>query len=499
MPKEGSFHMNAAKKPKQLGFWSIYLLGINGVIGSGAFLLPQTIYQYMDLMSIVVLIAAAITVSLIALCYADLASRFSGAGAAWLYSYHAFGPFVGYELGIFVWFLGCCTVAAETVALFTTLQAFVPAFNNAQIRVWSCIGLVVVFGIINIFGRTLVKWVDNISSGAKIGVIILFIVVAAFFMHGANFHPVLPVAASKGIGAFSSHFGNAFSVVFYMFTGFSFIPIAASQMVDPEKNIPRVLIGVMITVTILYGLMMLFAIGVLGASMVNYSLPIAVAFRKAVGTWGYIVVIIGMLMSIFGVGFATSFNTPALMSSLSNEHAMLPKFFGKTNRFEAPWVAVIITTIVSCFLVTQSYLFLVGMIVFASFVQYVPSIMAVMKFKHDKKFPNHGFSLKGGYTIPIIALLIAFYMVFQFTLKTIILGVCVAGAAAILFVFLDDRKMFKGFSLEEIKKDIEMKREAELKRREKKIEKKEKDLQLKLSSSKDNSKPSSSTQAPASK
>ncbi|MBQ5500414.1 MAG: hypothetical protein IIT80_02540, partial [Aeriscardovia sp.] len=60
--------MNAAKKPKQLGFWSIYLLGINGVIGSGAFLLPQTIYQYMDLMSIVVLIAAAITVSLIALC-----------------------------------------------------------------------------------------------------------------------------------------------------------------------------------------------------------------------------------------------------------------------------------------------------------------------------------------------------------------------------------------------------------------------------------------------
>ena len=206
-----------------------------------------------------------------------------------------------------------------------------------------------------------------------------------------------------------------------------------------------------------------------------------------------------MLMSIFGVGFATSFNTPALMSSLSNEHAMLPKFFGKTNRFEAPWVAVIITTIVSCFLVTQSYLFLVGMIVFASFVQYVPSIMAVMKFKHDKKFPNHGFSLKGGYTIPIIALLIAFYMVFQFTLKTIILGVCVAAAAAILFVFLDDRKMFKGFSLEEIKKNIEMKREAELKRREKKIEKKEKDLQLKLSSSKDNSKPNSPTQAPASK
>ena len=493
--------MSAVKKPKQLGFWSIYLLGINGVIGSGAFLLPQTIYQDMDLMSVIVLVAAAITVSLIALCYADLASRFSGAGAAWLYSYHAFGPFIGYELGIFVWFLGCCTVAAETVALFTTLRAFIPVFNNTPIRIWSCIGLVVIFGIINIFGRTLVKWVDNISSGAKLGVIILFIVVAVFFIHAANFHPVMPAAAGKSIGAFSSHFGNAFSVVFYMFTGFSFIPIAASQMVDPEKNIPRVLIGVMITVTILYGLMMLFAIGVLGATMANYSLPIAAAFRKAVGTWGYVIVIIGMLMSIFGVGFATSFNTPALMASLSNEHAMLPKFFGKMNRFDSPWVSVIITTIVSCFLVTQSYLFLVGMIVFASFVQYVPSILAVMKFKHGKKFPNHGFKLGGGYTIPIIALLIAFYMVFQFTLKTIILGACVAGAAAILFVFLDDRKMIERFSLEEAKRDVEVKKEAQLERKVERIEKQETALQAKIAgrSEDKNSQSGSSSQAPTAK
>lgn len=86
-------------------------------------------------------------------------------------------------------------------------------------------------------------------------------------------------------------------------------------------------------------------------------------------------------------------------------------------------------------------------------------------------------------------------MVFQFTLKTIILGICVAAAAAILFAFLDHRKMFKGFSPEGIKKNIEMKKEAEMKRREKRIEKKKQDLQLKLSSSKDDSKPAPSTQA----
>ncbi|QLL74640.1 hypothetical protein GTO85_09980 [Lactobacillus crispatus] len=55
---------------------SIYFLGINGVIGSGAFLLPQTIYKDMNLMSVFITIYAAVTVSMVALCYADLSLTF---------------------------------------------------------------------------------------------------------------------------------------------------------------------------------------------------------------------------------------------------------------------------------------------------------------------------------------------------------------------------------------------------------------------------------------
>ena len=64
--------------PKKLTFMSIYFLGINGIIGSGAFLLPQSIYKDMDLLSVVVLLSAALTVGLISLFYAYLASSFSG-------------------------------------------------------------------------------------------------------------------------------------------------------------------------------------------------------------------------------------------------------------------------------------------------------------------------------------------------------------------------------------------------------------------------------------
>lgn len=144
----------------------------------------------------------------------------------------------------------------------------------------------------------------------------------------------------------------------------------------------------------------------------------------------------GNIDQYFGVAFAASFNTPSLISSLANEHAMLPKWVGKKNRHDAPWVAIILTAVVSMLLVTQSYLFLVSCIVLASFVQYVPSILAVIKFKHTNEFPNYGFKLLGKYIIPVLALLISCYMRTNFTIKTITVGVVVAVLAAVSYFFI---------------------------------------------------------------
>lgn len=424
------------KIPRKLSFMSIYFLGINGIVGSGAFLLPQEIYKDMNLAGVLVMLFAAVTVSLIALCYADLASRFSNSGAAWIYSYNAFGRFWGYEVGIFVWFMGCCTLAAEIVALLTTLKSFIPAFNNNWLYYSSVFGLIIFFAIVNFFGRRLVKALDNLSSAAKMLTIIIFIVVGIFFIHFAHFSPVIPHAATTGILPFTKHFGAAFSVTFYMFAGFSFIPIAAKQMKNPEKNIPKVLVAVMISVTILYALMMVVAIGILGTATAKYTTPIAHAFKNGVGEWGYVLVIAGMLISIFGVAFAISFDTPSLISSLASEHKMLPQWIGKKNRYDAPWVAILLTAIVAAFLVTQSYLFLVSCIVLASFIQYVPSILSVIKFEHTGQFPSNGFKLPGKYLIPIIALVISAYMITNFTLKTIMVAVVVAVLAAISYFLM---------------------------------------------------------------
>ena len=66
----------------RLGFWSIVLLGINAVIGSGIFLLPGKAMALVGPGSLFVYLFMTVVVMAIALCFAECAGRFSRDGAA---------------------------------------------------------------------------------------------------------------------------------------------------------------------------------------------------------------------------------------------------------------------------------------------------------------------------------------------------------------------------------------------------------------------------------
>lgn len=67
---------------KQLNALSIFLLGIDGIIGSGIFLMPSRVYAKLGDLSMVVMPLAGIAILSIALCFANLASKIPGDGGA---------------------------------------------------------------------------------------------------------------------------------------------------------------------------------------------------------------------------------------------------------------------------------------------------------------------------------------------------------------------------------------------------------------------------------
>src|SRR5262249_25140387 len=110
-----------------LGFWSIVLLGMNGVVGSGIFLLPGKVMDLAGHWSIAVFFLVTMVVLAIAWCFAKCATLFSRNGGAYVYAKEAFGDFIGFEIGFMRWIVGIMAWASIVVGFVTAVSSVWPS------------------------------------------------------------------------------------------------------------------------------------------------------------------------------------------------------------------------------------------------------------------------------------------------------------------------------------------------------------------------------------
>lgn len=421
-------------KDKKISPFSAFLLGVDGMVGSAIFLLPGSLYSKAGNSLIGILLVSGVSALLLALCYAALSSETKQNGAAWLYAYKEFGRFAGFEVGFFTWFQGVITITTEIAAFLTSLKLFIPQLSDKLVYDIAGIAIVLVIAIIGLMGDRVSSIADNIATFLKIGVLLIFVLAGIWFIHRINF-------VSNAHYSFHS-VNNAFSNAFYMFTGFAFLPVAAAQMRNPRKNLPRELLAVIISVTLLYIATVVVAIGTVGPSIAHSSLPLAIAFAKHFGNLGKIIITVGTVGSVLGVVISLSYSTPYVASSLANEHQLLPQFFGKKSKSGAPYVAIIITAgLCALLILSGGYLFLVPCTIIISLVQYFSTslVMFVKQWRrqrHQEQLPQGAFNLRGGILVPVLSLLVCVYILVNLKLKVILFGV-IALICGIALYFID--------------------------------------------------------------
>ena len=411
------------KKPALLSPVAIYLLGINSIIGSGIFLLSGKIYQEAGLMSLGAILLAGLSVSVIAFAYANMSKIYSKNGGAFVYVKETFGRFPGFVVGMVTWILGTVTLATEVSALLTALKMILPHFNGLLFG----LGLILLLGLLSYFGSALIAGLDNLTSFVKIALVMIFIFSCLWIVKGSHFSAENLLTASSVKNSGLHGFLSAYGTVFFFFTGFSFLPVNAEKMKNPAKNLPKMLTLVMLTCLSVYLIIQAITIGVLGPSLVNTVVPAATAFSKIVGMIGIPLFVVGICLSILGVIVATTFNTPTILASLAQAHEDVPMFVAKTNRFGTPTWAIILSTLAALALfLTGNYVFLSGLTVFMSFVQYLSTGLANLK----KKFIWVGLGSS----------LFSLVLLTSFTLSVLVLGSGILLALVLIYfiVKLDD-------------------------------------------------------------
>ena len=395
--------MGTDKKDK-FGLWSIVLLGINSIIGTGIFLLPNRAYALMGPSSLLILLFDAFLAGCLALCFAEVAGFFSRNGGPYLYAKAAFGDFVGYEVGVLKLVVTIIAWAAMAVGFATALGAAFPFFAGDTMK--NLIAAVLIGGltIMNIAGVKFSKILNYLMTISKLVPLCVFIAVGLFFVNGSNFTPFVPTHMADGA------FANAAITMFFAYTGFEAIAVAAEDFKDPKKDLPRGIILTMIIVTIIYMLVVGISIGILGPDLAVDKAPIQTAFGRAVGPVGAYFILLGTLFSMGGINLAESFIAPRACTSLA-EDGMLPAFLNRRTSWGTPWASSVVVAILSILLAwSGSFTTLAAISAVSRFTQYLPTVLSVIVFRRKWKDRERTYKIPGGIFVPVVAFLTSLWM-----------------------------------------------------------------------------------------
>lgn len=354
-----------------LGFWSIVLLGMNVIIGSGIFLLPGNIMNLTGHWSMAVYGIVTLIVLSIAWCFAQCATLFNRNGGAYLYAKEAFGDFVGFEIGFMRWVVGILAWASLIAGFIAALGSIYSPIIQEPVRSLLILAIVGSLGFFNIVGFKIFKHVNNLVTIAKLIPLILFVLLGIFFVQTHHYSPLQWEDLEMG------SFGAAALMIFYAFGGFETLVVVAGEMKNPCKNLPLAVMLVITFCSILYFIIQFIAIGVLGESLAESVTPVADAAQVLLGDSGKWFVTLAMLVSIGGVNLSASFITPRSGVALA-EDGLIPRKIAAKGRFGTPVWAILITMGATGLLaLSGSFSQLVVISVVSRFAQYVSTCLAV--------------------------------------------------------------------------------------------------------------------------
>jgi APA family basic amino acid/polyamine antiporter len=316
------------------------------MVGSGIFRTPGSVAAQLGrpTLTLVIWVIGGVIAFSGALIFAELATRYPRAGGKYVYARAAFGPRAGFVVG---WVEGIAIYTAAIAAIGVVCGEYLGRLLGAsegQVKVLG-VGLIALFTLINLSGVASGKWVQNISTGTKVLALVAVIVAALLRGNGAGWGSAL-AAAPHGT-ALGAALVVAFQAVIWTYYGYLDAGKIAEEVVEPGKNLPRIFLGGIAIVTVLYLLLNVAYFQVLpfdqiaGSKLVAADV-MAVLFGSGAGALFAALALLVVLASLNG----NIFVTPRVIFGLARE-GLGPAVLARVNAGGSPWVAMLFVGLVA--------------------------------------------------------------------------------------------------------------------------------------------------------
>jgi basic amino acid/polyamine antiporter, APA family len=350
---------------RSFGTFQLTMFGVGATVGTGIFFVLQEAVPDAGPAVIVAFLVAGLAAGLSAICYAELASAIPVSGSTYSYAYHALGEFMAMVIAACVlleYGVSSAAVAVGWSGYFNELTRSVLGValpdslsyspipyedNTTGLINLPAVVLVLLCMVLLIRGASESAKVNTVMVIIKLGVLLLFVVIGltAFETdHFTNFW----AAGAAGVSA-------AAATIFFSFIGLDAVSTAGEEVRDPQRALPRAIIGALVVVVTIY---VLVAIAGVGAQPVEefenpqqQSAGLSVILQNITGSSvpGTILAA-GAVISIFSVTLVTLYGQTRILFAMGRD-GMLPARFSSVNprtltpQFNTVVVAIVVALI----------------------------------------------------------------------------------------------------------------------------------------------------------
>ncbi len=317
---------------RNVGLFMAVMIGIGAMMGPGVFALPSEVAGSIGPLGIVAYLAMGLLTLFTALTYSELGAAIPIAGGGYSFANRILPSPIAFLTGWFFWIGNTLACALYAVIFALTIQTYFWPEASVFLIV---LGTTVVFTATNVRGQAEALRVITVMNVVELLILIGVGVLGAFQVEPANLEPFAPM----GLGPLIPTMG----LIYISYVGFDLITVAAEEIVDPARTIPRAILitlGMGISIYVLILWVMMGAVSY--EELAQTSTPFIFIADYLFGGWGRWAGIVATIMASLSAFSVTLGASSRVLFALGRD-GHFPEFFARLHStYKTPHISLYI-------------------------------------------------------------------------------------------------------------------------------------------------------------
>jgi APA family basic amino acid/polyamine antiporter len=308
---------------------------INVIVGAGVFQMPGVLAGKLGASAPLALVAGALAIIPIALCFAAVGSRVVATGGPYSYVSATFGPFMGFLAGALMWISNFTSSAGVAAALSGQVANLVPALAAPVPRALFITAVYLVLFALNAFGVKLGARAIAVLATLKLTPLFALAALGLAFVDWSQVS-----FAVSAIPSWSA-LGAGMVLVMFAYSGMETALVPSGELKDPARSVPRAALAAIALVVLLYVGVQVVTLGVLGVHAQDSKVPLADA-AGALWTPGRTLLLATACVSMAGFMMGNLLGTSRLVFALARDGFLPSAFAVVSPRHRVPLRALVV-------------------------------------------------------------------------------------------------------------------------------------------------------------